>query len=584
MRTVVVGLALVLVAAQVDAMPTTRKRTVADSCPAAIAANWTYKNVLNGRKTSDGVKVVLPNLGKVKSLQASDPALVKTFLILGLLTGVREHLERFHGVPEGGTDGPILEPLQQGGPLGTVMLPPGRRRPRPRPQPAPEPEGVYGGIADSLIALVDKLEAEGRKHADVRGDNKVGELFDLTRKLADNIRKGRQFNSLLEMGGNRGAVMFSMAPAAAGLTVTTGGVQNAGHFRKLVEGGRVPEVSDLKIDGFLKEFNLTPNATPANSLIAVQPTWVFDPTTRKLYVQLGMNSNVTEETFTRPPVNLVIALDISGSMTSEDGTGTSRLDWAKKALAEAVNNLGPEDVLSVVLFDENSDLFLKPQHVTDRQKTIDAFRTIQTRGTTDVHKALTMAYDQARVNKKRLGKKYLHRVLLISDAGHNAGPWANVPGELLREVEKGASEGIGLTGVGMGENFKDDLIDLIANSEGGNYLFVQNGRELHKLHQRFKFLITPIAYQFQAQVALEGVGGTLVEAYGVNHKPGTPLAELAYPINVATLSFAGEGEGGAIVLVFQIGDKPKRGTRRTVTPRGGSDDAVSGILPGTTTP
>lgn len=571
--------AVALVCFRAEAMP---RRSSDDSCPAAIAANWSYRDVLRGRTTSDGVRVALPNLSRVRTLKASDPALVKTFLILNLLSGVREHLERFHAIPEGGSDDIPLEPMRTTPRLPTVMPP----RRRPRPQPAPEPDrSAYNQLADSLVALVDKLETEGRKHPEVRSDNKVGELFDLTRKLADNIRKGRQYSPFLELAGARGGILAMAASASPGLTVTTGGVQNAGHFRKLVEGGSVPEVSDLKIDGFLKEFNLTPNAKPTDRLIAVQPTYVFDPVTRKLYVQLGMNSNVTEESFTRPPVNLVIALDISGSMSAEDGTGQSRLAWAKKALTEAVNNLGPKDVLSVVLFDEDSEIFLKPQHVTSRARTIAAFAKIQTRGSTDVHKALAMAYDQARVNKARLGDEYLHRVLLISDAGHNAGPWANVPGELLREVEKGAAEGIGLTGVGMGENFKDDLIDLIANSRGGNYLFVQNGRELHKLHQRFKFLITPIAYQFQAQVALEGVGGTLVEAYGVNHKPGTPLAELRYPINVATLSFAGEDEGGAIVLVFQIGEKPKRVARRTVTPRNDPADApVEGILPGTSTP
>ena len=50
----------------------------------------------------------------------------------------------------------------------------------------------------------------------------------------------------------------------------------------------------------------------------------------------------------RPPVNLAIVLDRSGSMSG------AKLDIAKRAVEEAIGRLGPDDRFSVVVYDDGS--------------------------------------------------------------------------------------------------------------------------------------------------------------------------------------------------------------------------------------
>src|SRR5579885_529595 len=63
----------------------------------------------------------------------------------------------------------------------------------------------------------------------------------------------------------------------------------------------------------------------------------------------------------RTPLNLGLVIDRSGSMEGPP------LEYVKQACAHVVDMLGPDDVLSIVTFEQMVDVLMPPQRVTHKQ-------------------------------------------------------------------------------------------------------------------------------------------------------------------------------------------------------------------------
>ena len=77
------------------------------------------------------------------------------------------------------------------------------------------------------------------------------------------------------------------------------------------------------------------------------------------------------QTTTRKPLNLGVVIDRSGSMSGD------KIEHTRKALQTLITHLGPEDHLSLVLFDDHVQVLLEPTRVTDKDalKQLVAART-----------------------------------------------------------------------------------------------------------------------------------------------------------------------------------------------------------------
>ncbi|MDI1444164.1 VWA domain-containing protein [Polyangium sp. 6x1] len=403
-------------------------------------------------------------------------------------------------------------------------------------------------VAAALRTEIQTMDARILANPRLRADRDVAEVLDLTRALSANMEQARppvggySLPSPWPLSRNFRA---AAAPMAA-LAVTGGGAQGFGYFRKLVRSASVPKADVLTVEGFLREFSLplTP-AEPCRTLVCVDPAVAVDAEKRRLYVQLGMTSSTTAAAFRRDPLNLAVVLDVSGSMSATDGTEKSRLEWAKDALVRTIDELGEADVLSIVLFDTNSEILVRPEHVRDKQALITKVKALETRGSTNLEAGLRDGFTLVRENVDRL-PGYEHRVILISDAGLNTG--VTDTASLERLVNEQASRRIGLTALGVGENFHQSVIHAITNSRGGNYLFVQSGEDMLRYFKAFDYLVMPVAYDFTVGAFVEGLGVELVRAYGVTTEGGVqPTRNL---IDLKTLFFT--EAGGAILLEYAL--------------------------------
>src|SRR5438874_5224716 len=108
----------------------------------------------------------------------------------------------------------------------------------------------------------------------------------------------------------------------------------------------------------------------------------------------------------RHPLNLSLVLDRSGSMAGE------ALKHAKEAAQALVERLTPEDILSVVIYDDTITTILAPQNVTDKKAIHDLIGKVQASGCTDLNGGWLKGCEHVKAN---LSKDKINRVLLLTD-------------------------------------------------------------------------------------------------------------------------------------------------------------------------
>jgi Mg-chelatase subunit ChlD len=402
-------------------------------------------------------------------------------------------------------------------------------------------------VADNILA---ELAAYGSL-AIYNSDEELAEVLDLFRKLAQNMKNNPYPIYAPEYDMAVPACGGPLAPTGSApgryLGISTGGAQDFAYVRKLINDGLVPSPEDFDTKGFLSEFELNPELA-CDKLICVEPIYKIDALQKKLFVQIAMNSALKESDFIRKPLNLALVIDISGSMDALDNTEKSRLEWAKDAAIKAVTELNHFDALSIVVFDTESEVLLGMTEVSSEQQKeeiIAKIRALQSKGSTNLYAGIKSAYelvsDYAAITNNRE-----NRVILISDAGLNTG--VTDEATTISLVGDYAAEGIGLTAIGLGENFNQEFILGISKSMGGNYIYVHSGLDMLRFFESFDFLVSPVAYHFKVRVKLNNIDATFVKAYGV------PVTNEEIPeelINVQTLFFTKEG-GGALVLEYDL--------------------------------
>ena len=165
----------------------------------------------------------------------------------------------------------------------------------------------------------------------------------------------------------------------------------------------------------------------------------------------------------RRPLNLSLVIDRSGSMAGRP------LQQALRAAQTLVDQLGTEDVLSIVVYDDHVDTVLPPQNVSDKAAISTLLNRVRAGGTTNLSGGWLKGCEHVQA---RQGEEMIHRVLLLTDGQANVGVTdSNV---LIRTARQKADAGIVTTTLGFGTNFNEDLLIGMARAAGGNFYFIQS--------------------------------------------------------------------------------------------------------------
>ncbi len=167
---------------------------------------------------------------------------------------------------------------------------------------------------------------------------------------------------------------------------------------------------------------------------------------------------------------LTLVVDRSGSMREE-----GRIDYLKQGLQRMVSELKTGDVINLVTFDDRVCSPLQGFVVgRDDPKILrKAISSIRPRGYTDIHSALTRGYELA--DRAYMGS-YSNRVLLITDALANTGVTDAHTMSLVADWYD--ARRIRLSGIGVGREFNDRLLDRMTEKGRGAYVFLGSSAEV----------------------------------------------------------------------------------------------------------
>lgn len=219
-----------------------------------------------------------------------------------------------------------------------------------------------------------------------------------------------------------------------------------------------------------------------------------------------------------PPYHICLVLDQSTSMKG------SRMDMVKSSAQNLVQQLRPQDLLSVVAFGDRAQLVIPPTRASSLSRSDARISLLQTGGGTEIYQGLAMGVEQLR----RSAPAYTRHLVLLTD-GHTYGDEE----ACLRLASEASQEGISISALGIGNEWNDGFMDRLSGASGGHSIYISSPKELdrcviEKAGQLGSMYARGIRFEFESSP-----GVTLKYAFRLNPDIGPVL--LSKPLQLGDI-------------------------------------------------
>ena len=265
------------------------------------------------------------------------------------------------------------------------------------------------------------------------------------------------------------------------------------NVRRMLNDGRLPPQDAVRTEELINYFHYDyplpqTREQPFSTSVTVTPSpWAEG---RQL-VHIGLQGyNIVPRE--RPPLNLTLLLDVSGSMGE-----ANKLPLVIQSMRMLVEQLNARDHVSIVVYAGAAGAVLEPTPGNERGRIIAALENLHAGGSTAGGEGLRLAYALTEQNFRR---DSVNRVIIATDGDFNVG--INNPQELEDFVERKRDTGIYLSVLGFGSgNYNDALMQTLAQNGNGNAAYIDTINEARRvLHDEMASNMFTIANDVKIQV------------------------------------------------------------------------------------
>jgi Ca-activated chloride channel family protein len=331
------------------------------------------------------------------------------------------------------------------------------------------------------------------------------------------IQKSTKRSKNMPMVTMAAAPMMKMSAESIGFSV--GGAKDSDNFYENLKNGYLPKLKSITYEGvFYDHYFKSPKSGECKNLFcpsyatAVRENLYTQK--KEYFVSVGLDSNIKPSDFKRKKLNIIVVLDISGSMSSPfdryyydrkktDEPKQSKMEIANRSLVGMIDHLADEDRLGIVLFD-NQAYNAKPIRLvkdTDMEAIKKHILKLKSRGGTNWsagYRSGLALFNTLEANLKD-PQSYENRIIFLTDAMPNRGELREEG--LFGMVKDASKKGIYTTFIGIGVDFNNDLVESVSKTKGANYFAVHSDEEfLKRMDEEFDYMVTPLVFDLKLQL------------------------------------------------------------------------------------
>jgi len=240
----------------------------------------------------------------------------------------------------------------------------------------------------------------------------------------------------------------------------------------------------------------------------------------------------------RLPLNLCLVVDRSTSMQG------ARLEHVKEAAYQIIDGLHDDDALAVVTFNDRANIVLPSQPGASRAYAKAKISTMSASGGTEIFQGMQAGLAEV---EKHHNEQVISHMILLTDGQTYGDEEA-----CIAEARLAGARHIGISAMGIGEDWNDALLDEIAAQSGGVSAYIASPGQVYTfLQERVRGLGSLFAQALTLE--LQCADGVQVEAL---FRTSPYLERLTLTGSVANLGILQADAPLAVVLEIGVTHKP----------------------------